>query len=304
MPVKLDLIINRLVIMRFFLLISFVLSFSSYAGDRKSVDWKHCRYAVSGEKYTTIPFAKMNGEFVEECAPEVIYSWREDVSLEHMIQAEKNGKGIVASHPKKKLFTSKTPISSHGYGMTGVRIKLKDDVKFVYANSYGGGYDINRDCEFYKQKYPEIYDQLVIVAYLDFYNFSEYILCSDKPIHSWSYGTKEHLLEIEKEYEYFLKNPKPGNHEAVKMDIPVIGSEDCPDYKNCSEEKFKERLKKHQDMIKENKGKIFFSADVEKNNKDHFYTKKEFYYSLSDQQLKDFGYAKKTESIKVEEANK
>ena len=288
--------------MRFFLLIFFVLSFSSFANDRKSVDWKKCRRTVSDTGYTTIPFSKViQGEFIEECAPEVIYSWREDVSLEHMIQAAKMDKGIVASHPKKKLFAAKTPISSHGYGMTGVRIKLKDDVKFVSANNSWG---TDRDCDSYKHKYPENYKRLVIVAYLDYLNFSEYVICDDDAIHSWSYGTPEHFAEIEKEYAYFLKNPKSGEHEAVAMKNPVINSEFCVDLKDCSEEKFKERMKRHQEMIKENKGKIFFSADVEKNKKDHFYTKKEFYYSLSDQQLKDFGYTHKIKSIKIEEANK
>lgn len=251
-----------------------------------NIDWKTCQNPERAN--ITIPFNQKN-EFVANCAPEVLYSWRESAVLEKMIEAQKKGVGPVKSHPGKQLYLSKTPLSSHSYGDTAARIKLKKDVRFIFANAESSVYEnAVRDCPYYEKKYPKDYDKMVLVANLQYLEFQEYILCTDGPIESWSYGTSEHLNEVEKEFSYFKKHPEPGQHENVQASAPLAYTEEnkkkyhCADYKNCMLSELEKRIKLHRDLVKKNMGQIFY-LDPAATKESHFHSTKKYYYSLGNE---------------------
>lgn len=261
----------------FFLVTLFWGSFLS--AEDKVIDWKICKQKELAD--ATIPF-NHEEKFNPDCAPEVIYTWRDQQFIAKIAEAQANGIGPVAQHPVKKMFFSKTPLSSHPYGQLAVRVKLKKDVKFIFAEGSQAIFP-NRDCEYYKNRYPADYDKMVLVAYLSSYKFQEYILCSDGLIESWSYGTPEQLQEMEKELAYFKANPKAGAHENARpgyaLVLPYEQSGQCADGNPCQQKDLDERFKHHREVAK-TQGTIFYLTS-DKSRESHFKTTKKFYYSLT-----------------------
>lgn len=271
-----------------------LLAVSSYAGTAQDVDWKTCKRESMGG--IPIPFGQ-DGNFYPECAPEVLYSWRTDESLKSMVEKQKAGIGPVAGHPHGKLFATNSPLGSFPYGKNGVRIKLKEDVKYIFANRERGdfdgpgdekvpGYSTSpiRECSYYKKKYPKDYERIVLVAYLGFYkHFYEYILCTDGPIASWSYGTSEQNEEMKKHFSDFKENPNSGDHESVNPQYPLVSSDasnhKCADFKPCSIADLNERMMSHEKMVNEKSGEVFYLDPNAKSAEDHFSRKYRYYYS-------------------------
>ena len=110
--------------------------------------------------------------------------------------------------PTTQLFTDdylyawRTPAATFAYGDTAIRIKLARGVDFVAITPE------QRNCS----KLPA--DQKShTVYYSDLGSGTvDYILCSQRAIESWSFGTKEGLQEIKNEIAFVKAHPESGDY--------------------------------------------------------------------------------------------
>ena len=96
-------------------------------------------------------------------------------------------------------------MGSFFYGDLALRIKLRKNVRFVFSNLEKTLPLDSRDCEYYKKKYPKDFSKLVIAhVFTAKHGMSEYVLCSEGAVHSWSYGTPEQLVESQLEKDWIV----------------------------------------------------------------------------------------------------
>lgn len=135
-------------------------------------------------RWVGIPFNK-EGRFQKHCRPQVLYSWI--ASLDTI-----NQKDLYWPFRRKRaIFFHRTPLATSIYGSYSYRVKLKPNVRFKL---------VPWNEAHYKCLYPEWEKKKTVYVNQDRNGFSEYVLCSDGPVESWSFGMPEHLNEMKREF--------------------------------------------------------------------------------------------------------
>jgi len=145
--------------------------------------------------YHVMPFAD-DGQLREECRPDTIYSWGDQVKLDWW------QKNVGDQHPWAKnfqhvLYATTSPVGSFPYGPIPIRIKLKKDVNFKLIDARVTAYMIGPACGGLIPL-SEVENTVVTLFWTNTDGRSgvDYILCSSGPIESWSFGQKLHYDEI------------------------------------------------------------------------------------------------------------
>jgi hypothetical protein len=66
----------------------------------------------------------------------------------------------------------------------------------------------------------------------------------------------------------------------------------CPDGMPCTARDLARRIQNQEELVAKHAGQIFFTSGVDRKEFDHFWTLKQFYYSLSDDDLAQLKYEK------------
>ncbi len=254
----------------FFLSVAALTETPAFSQDRPvyaGYTWKACEQ--DRFRGATLPFDK-SGKFLPECAPDTLYHWKKHDYLERDLKQVNDS--TLLPIPVGQLFTWRTPIGSYTYGEVSIRIKLRDGVKFIYQDQN------TRGCASAVAKNgPNI---VLAVSLSSIVRYSEYILCSDAPVHSWSYGTEEHLQEMEKEIQY-IEAHKPGEfdlfHDDSGMHIPWNGGSGFKT--NATRSSLDEKVNQMKKFVADQAGQIFFAKDVRQERMDHFLTKTPGYFN-------------------------
>jgi hypothetical protein len=174
----------------FVLLMLFILSISAQAtNNSSSCDLKKM-------KWVGIPFDS-NGVFDSRCKPQIIYSW---IGSPETINQDDYKWPF---RRKRAIFFHRTPLATSLYGSFSYRVKIKSNVsyKLVPWNE-----------AHIKCLYPEDEKKKTVYVNQNKNGFSEYVLCSDGPVESWSFGMREHLNEMKREFNHIKK------HGALNVD--------------------------------------------------------------------------------------
>ncbi len=168
--------------------------------------------------FTTIPFkgSFQKHSFVRKCAPDTLYSWQSEFDPALFEKDPLLGRGY--------LYTWRTPLGTFGYGENQIRIKLRKNVQFKWVDWN------DRDC---RQKDSKESINTVYVAYLAPFRASEYLLCSDGPVESWSTGTLGAYLEAVNELEH-VKGHQSGSESQQKYDSYGW----CKNRRRCAEDSY------------------------------------------------------------------
>jgi hypothetical protein len=238
--------------------------------------WKNCEHWDKNERaMITTPYGD-DGKFRSECAPDVLYSWKKSELVDSYAKWSKPGKVLDVS---RMIFTWRTPMGSFAYGNDAIRIKLKPDVKWVTIQLPEGTIaNTPRDCSKLKKTYD--IETTVFAFELPWMSgYSEYVLCSEGPVHSWSYGTSEFLNEIVAEKKWRETHPKD-QYDQFFNNGCFIGC--WFDGERWTRERLRENLENIQVRIDSGEGKIFFNNDVIPSRWDHFATKIPGYFNSYD----------------------
>ena len=116
---------------------------------------------------------------------------------------------------KNELYLSYSPIASFGYGKNVIRLRFKKDAKFYLLDFKNPNKSIHSDmissyvCS---QMTAQQKRDFVIVRYFKTdYGFSEYIICSMGPVHSYSFNNREIYNELLRDFFYYLKTYQQEN---------------------------------------------------------------------------------------------
>lgn len=189
-----------------FILVLFILVSSAFAQSAKQ---KACD--LKALKWTGIPFNKQ-GVFLEECRPQILYSWIE------RSETIKQNDSIWPFRRETAIFFHRTPLATSIYGAFSYRVKLKADVKYKL---------VPWDEAHYKCLYPEAEKKNTVYVNQDKNGFSEYVLCSSGPVESWSFGMNEHHQEMEREYAYIKKHGARNTDGFLNPNTEKYGCATC-----------------------------------------------------------------------------
>jgi hypothetical protein len=240
--------------------------------------WKNCESQIFGG--TTFPFTE-DLKPRPECLPDTLYTWSRLARVEETLTHQKKGElfPVVGN-----LFLWRTPLGSYGYGETVIRFKLKPNMNFVplFIKPH---HDEDRFCKNIKKKYGKKIETTVFVARLSWNpGYYEYILCSDGPISSLSYGTPELLAEVLQEKTWIEEHNKEDFDLFFKnLPIPWIAwkTEHSVDGVDWSLKALEQKLQFLEDLShNEIRGnKIFFKGPSTR--KDHYNTETPNYFNSS-----------------------
>jgi hypothetical protein len=241
---------------------------------------EECR--KNSETGTTIPFDS-NGKFFKECAPDTLYSWQPARKVQQLAR-ESSSRNILPI--EEELFFWRTPAGTFAYGDMAMRVKLKPNAKFVLIDR------VQRDkgCDYLTQSFQK---DAIFVHYFFKTKGSEYILCSDKSVDSWSYGTQTHLDEIKTEVAFidcqngnwdnvdrYWSNKKDSGRFGFTVDtlfpFPLSVLNYASPWTNST---LIEHINNIEKIIEKSEGYIFESEDAKKNKRDHFHTETGQYYT-------------------------
>lgn len=229
--------------------------------------WRDCRDPSAGYH----PIKERNGVLAEECEGDTFYSWGPQAKLDNLKSWMGQDDWV---DEFRALFMARTPIGSFGYGPIAVRIKVKDDIVWTRSSLAHSSCD---SLSLAEKQYKIVYRAMAIFgSYL-----LDIILCSPGPIHSWSYGTKEHYDEIIKDYWWTVKGKRWEDiYEVYINNIDALFglySIDGKDFRNSTLEA---NIKKHFETANTYGGEIFFNPDVlNKKRSDHFETSYPIYFN-------------------------
>jgi hypothetical protein len=226
----------------------------------------------------TIPFNKNTGTFLPQCAPDTLYNWMKPEYVEKHVQSKESGRQqclkVYGAH-----FAWRTPLGSHGYGRDSIRIKLKSDTKFFLID------DLQRECDYLKAQYPEIYKKTVWAAHhVGLNGYHEYLICSMNVVDSWSTGTSEHLLEMENEAAWIKKEIRNGTSHYDKLNrsikhLAYEGAIDSIDNVDWSEASLEKAFELHREKIKTKRDRLFSCTKQPPDRNFHFSTNHPNYFN-------------------------
>jgi len=146
-----------------------------------SYSWASCN--LKEFRWTGIPFDK-NHVYHQECEPEALYSW---VTSPNIIDTNDPDWPV----KRGKAYFFRTPLGTSEYGTFSYRVKLKKGLQFKEVTWAS-------NCP-----YPEEEKKHTVYVVNDQVSgFSEYFLCSNDPIESWSFAMRDHYIEMVNEYNF------------------------------------------------------------------------------------------------------
>lgn len=235
-----------------------------------------------------------------KCQPDTLYSWG---PAEKTSDLKAAGWGIPfwtrmveGKMRHTPIFATTDPVGSFGYGPYAIRIKLKKGVRFKH--------DLNNSLSAYQycdedHMSAEAAQNTVVVRYLsipggwpDKFNKQhpghtgsalDFIICGPGPIHSWSYGTKQHLEEILRNQKVYAELKNSMGNEWYKY-MEYYGKQDGIDIfdtynidgKNFSFAFYEQNIARHRQSIVSGASGVFYSPGTAKSG--HFETDFRFYY--------------------------
>lgn len=153
-------------------------------GDRSANRGPASTCDVLAMKWNPLPFDREHHRYHAGCEPSVLYSW---LSAKEVIDTKDPGWPTRVG----KAFFHRTPLSTFLYGNFSYRVKLKPGTKFKH--------DPDWDTHYYC-RHPASEKEDTVYIWSDAnIGFSEYVLCSNGPIESWSFGMPEHFEEMKRE---------------------------------------------------------------------------------------------------------
>lgn len=188
-----------------------LLSLSSWAS---GYSWKACESKAWGG--STFPFTpELNVR--AECLPDTLYSWSNLDRIQRTLGERAPGQLYPVN---RNLYLWRTPLMSYGYGETVLRFKLRPQVKFRPLIMTPGN-NSERFCTHLSKYYGKEIHNTVYVAWLKWNpGYHEYILCSDGPVASVSFGTPEILQEVLREKNW-IEQSLPGDYDLLHRAMGV-----------------------------------------------------------------------------------
>jgi hypothetical protein len=164
---------------------------------------KSCRRADLAQSF--YPWNE-RGELRPECAPDTLYSWRQS-SWTHDLRTTHLTDASIRTWPRPPdgRFTPRyfwhTPIGTFGYGDSVLRAKLRQDVRFLAINSS------ERDCSRYSIDTIEntVFVPLHRPDALNGAYYTEFLVCSESPIESWSIDAPQTAEEALRELAWIIR---------------------------------------------------------------------------------------------------
>ncbi|MFZ4713749.1 MAG: NIF family HAD-type phosphatase [Bacteriovoracaceae bacterium] len=238
--------------------------------------YKNCQ--TSSEGYHIIKHDD-NGKLLDECKPDVVYSWGPYKKLQALEGWMGEGNWVDSYRP---LFAAFSPITTFGYGDIAIRIKFRKGMRWVKTS------ESHDHCKQYNDT-----EKKRTIFYRT-YNFSgnewllDYTVCSPHPIESWSYGTPEHYDEMVKDYNWIKKKEK--ENKPREVELYILGDRQWNlqwayegiDGYSFDEEIFLNRLQTHLGMVSNKEGNIYFNPTIDpslKTRKEHFKTRHSIYFN-------------------------
>jgi hypothetical protein len=203
-------------------------------------------------KWVGIPFDS-NGVLNPKCKPQILYSW---VGSSNTIDQDDYKWPF---RRKTAIFFHRTPLATSLYGSFSYRVKLKSNInyKLVPWNE-----------AHYKCLYPEAEKKVTVYVNQDKNGFSEYVLCSDEPVESWSLGMNEHLLEMKREFNLIKRNGALNVDGFLNPNTRKYGCSSCfqrytvHDARNDgSESTILKSINLMKTFVESNRGKVFNLKD-------------------------------------------
>lgn len=216
---------------------------------------------------------------VDECKPDVLYSWGSEAKLENILKALPDGKvwnGPANPHTQMKDYASKngvpvlymalTPASTFGYGSTLIRIKIKKGTPFRVREDGAK----NKEVGFLKHQLAQ-----------------DFKITDSSVIESMSTGTEEiydeivrDLLRIKsnKRAQLYFYDPNE-KHDTKRTGLDRLTGIGQLDDTYFSEVKLKENLLHLIETILNQKGKVHFQKGVCPNYNNHYRTEKRTYFN-------------------------
>lgn len=148
-----------------------------------------------------------NGEFLPQCAPEILYSWR---SLTWLTSLQNRHDNQNAHHHWPRIpdeaFVERyfwmTPLGTFGYGQGVLRVKLRPHIHFRAIERS------QRHCSLFseEEKRTTVFMAVSRPPDTDAY-FTEFITCSEEVVESWSIDSSVAYEEALREFTWIIRNP-------------------------------------------------------------------------------------------------
>lgn len=269
--------------MRFIVLISVLFSACSFTSKHVSY-FDVCNNTPTGG--LTIPFwgSIASHSFRPECAPDILYTWQRRKEIEwNNFEKSPLTKGTY-------LYTWRTPIATYAFGDIQIRLKLKPGVKFKWVVKNRGG-------PRFLCPQPDQDSTIYVLTTTYAKTVSEYLICSNKVLHSWSVGTKVAYFEAKNEFEYIRSVPDKIEQHFDAFGFGYGRKRIAPlDTKFSSDSYFvnwdgdkilwnDQRLEKNLESLKQdafsNEERLFFSPDQVPRPMEHYRTTVKSYFQLT-----------------------
>jgi hypothetical protein len=259
----------------------------------REAEFEEDPYFFDCQKQPWMPLTKMDKKkfLVDECKPDVLYSWGPEIKLDNMKERMPDNKTWSGSPNYRQdnsspLFMSMSPVSTFGYGDVSVRIKVKKTVPFK-----SGDISSSHAPNTIKVRNEEL--------------FNDFTTKDSNVIESWSYGTPEHYDEIVRDIKRFKSQKraqsyfspagkensaadtkekverysKTSGDEKLYYDLPQYGTYSNLDGYDFDETILKQRLLRHIEMVVNGEGRIHYGSEACRNRVQHFRTKRRTYFN-------------------------
>ncbi len=147
------------------------------------------------------------------CKIDTLYSWGPSVKIDWFKDAPWTGR-LKRDGQNAPIFATQSPYATFGYGDFAMRIRLKNDVRYKFISE---GYLVNPYAYCDDLSYSQIETTVIARWWKNGVGMTglDYILCGKGPIHSWSWGTQEHLNEINRDVAWI------GEHNYIDYELYV-----------------------------------------------------------------------------------
>lgn len=216
--------------------------------------------------------------------PDTLYSWGPYAKLDWLENQSWSGR-LTRDYRDSPLYATTSPFGSMGYGNFSIRIKLKTyGVKYKFVSEYPFRPGRSRE---YCRDYDVDPDSTVVVRYWDNGSITglDYIICGMGPVHSWSWGTKEHYNEMNAEVRWMGSH----NYRDYELYVKQRGADlmhPRVDGNNPSAEQWQTSVSYHymygfgSAAHRNDRGLIHFNPDADGQTPDeHFRTNSPVYFN-------------------------
>jgi hypothetical protein len=256
-------------------------------GSAKPVDTNPWQACLDPSEYDhPVKLRSASGRISPLCAPDTLYSWGPMVKIQDLQAQIGDGKWKNNPFYNDALYLSHSPLSSFGYGSSdetggyAIRVKLRPGTRVVLLDSAQ-----TPDCTTFPKKESD--DTVYIRIFINNHGGAQssgedYVLCSSKPIESWSYGTRGFYDELVRDVnrvtspahpdDWLSYMRRPDASGTFEPAIWNIGSDSHP----FTQEQLIETMEKQLLLAADQKGRIYVNPDAPGTEKqkrdDHFKT--------------------------------